>query len=179
MAGPTLEEVRFLRDESANMAWAVEVTTAGRLGEPLRRHESAVASNPAPPAANPDAPLRYLIQTDVPPHWIPFVPVKIDVTSREIALEEAALLSAAAAEGEPTILPRPLGKVLRPSALAGGRYRLREEEVPREGTCVARVVQFTRWKDGSAHLWIARHRTVGAGEGISGLRFDLAEPRRD
>lgn len=177
--GPTLEEVRFLRDESANMAWAVEVATAGRLGEPLRRHESAFDSAAAPSPSDSDAPLRYLIQTGVPPYWVPFVPVKINEASHEIALEEAALLSAAAAEGETPVLPRPLGKVLRPSALEGGRYRLREEEVPREGTCVARVAQFARWTDGSAHLWIARQRTVGTGEGLSGLRFDLAEPRND
>jgi hypothetical protein len=178
LRGPALEDVRFLRDETSNMAWAVEVATAGRLGEPLRGHERVVET-PELPATASGPPLQYLVQTGVPPHWIPFVPVAIDAASREIALELAAILSSAAPEGEPPTLPEPLGKILRPSALGGGPYRLREEEVPREGTGITRAVRFTRWIDGSAHLWIARQRSVGTGEGWSGLRFDLAQPRRN
>ncbi len=56
-------------------------------------------------------------------------------------------------------------------------YRIREEEVARTGTHVVRMPCRTRWIDGSTHVWIARRRTVGAGEGWSGLRYDLAVPR--
>ena len=32
--GPTLEEVRFLRDEMANIVWAIEHATENGVGEP-------------------------------------------------------------------------------------------------------------------------------------------------
>jgi hypothetical protein len=50
---------------------------------------------------------------------------------------------------------------------------LYEEEVPREGVRVTRVYQYTRWCDGSSHLWIGRRKRIGRGEGSSGLRFDV------
>jgi hypothetical protein len=174
VGGPTLEETRFLRDETANMAWAIEVVTAGRLGEPTPGLERAVAAAPEPPAPGGTTALRYQVQTEVPAYWIPFVPVAVQPASREIALELAALLPALGAEGAPPAIREPLGKILRPTVVAGAGYRIREEELSREGTRVVRVVQFSRWTDGSAHLWIARHRSVGTGEGWSGLRFDLA-----
>jgi len=38
------------------------------------------------------------------------------------------------------------------------------------------VANRSRWLDGSTHLWIARRKTSGQGEGSSGLKFDLAIP---
>ena len=43
---------------------------------------------------------------------------------------------------------------------------------PREGIRVTRSYQFTRWHDGSTHLWLGRRKRVGSGEGLSGFRFD-------
>jgi hypothetical protein len=53
--------------------------------------------------------------------------------------------------------------------------RLFEEEVPRGGARVLRRFEHTRWVDGSTFLWLARRKQAGAGEGSSGLRFDLVE----
>jgi hypothetical protein len=50
--------------------------------------------------------------------------------------------------------------------------------VPRAGTSVVRLCCRSRWIDGSTHLWIARRKSAGAGEGSSGLRYDLALPNR-
>ena len=47
---------------------------------------------------------------------------------------------------------------------------------PNKGIRVTRSYQFTRWIDGSSHLWIGRRKGVGSGEGSSGLRFDSLEP---
>jgi hypothetical protein len=52
---------------------------------------------------------------------------------------------------------------------------LYEEEVPREGVRVTRRYQYTRWCDGSTHVWIGRRKQIGRGEGSSGLRFDIVE----
>jgi len=89
----------------------------------------------------------------------------------EIALERAALLSLS---GAPTV-PSPLGRVLAPSWMKEtDKYRVREEEIPREGARVVRRARRARGVDGSTHVWNARARSVGTGEGWSGLRFDLA-----
>lgn len=175
--GPDLEDVRFLRDQTANMAWAVERATESHLGAPLPALDRDAAEPPAPAPTTSPAPLRYVIQTAVPSHWIPFVPVKIDPASSEIALELASVLDPSGPEGAPPLTPEPRGKILSPSTL-NASYRLREEEVPREGTRVTRSLRLSRWTDGSTHLWIGRRRSVGGGEGWAGLRFDAAQRNR-
>ena len=166
--GAPIEEVRFLRDESANLAWAVEHATEGSLGA------AWLAADRVPPASadapTSDAPLAYRIQTSIPSNWIPFQPAKL-TTGDEIALQRAALLSL---DGAPS-LPAPIGRVLEPSSIpAGTPYRVREEEIPREGTRVVRRVRRARGVDGATHVWVARARSMGGGAGWSGLRFDLA-----
>ena len=64
-----------------------------------------------------------------------------------------------------------MGRILTPIPV--DRLELFEEEVPREGVRVTRSYQYTRWFDGSTHLWIGRRKEVGRGEGSSGLRFDV------
>jgi hypothetical protein len=182
--GSVLEDVRLIRDQMANMAWAVEHATENGIGEPWRGHERALAVQAtAPPPASganappqADVPIRYQIQTVVPEHWIPLVPIAVDPARGEIALESAAMVRSPGGDVLELMLPH--GRILRPSNLAGQHYRIREEEVPRTGTRLTRVVCRGRWTDGSTHLWIARRKTAGAGEGSSGLRFDLATPAR-
>jgi hypothetical protein len=177
LTGNMLEEVRFMRDEMANMVWAVEHTTENGVGLPWPGHERVLSrqADAADTAASdaPLTPLRYLIQTDVPENWIPFVPILVDQGQGQIALRRAAIMGP---EGAPPRV-RPAGRILQPSRLEdANRYLVREEEVPREGVRVSRVVQRSRWIDGSTHLWIARSKRPSAGEASSGLRFDIAIP---
>jgi hypothetical protein len=69
---------------------------------------------------------------------------------------------------------KPFGRILQPAGLPV--YQVEEEEVPRAGVLVSRVLCRSRWIDGSTHIWIARRKGPGAGEGSSGLRYDLALP---
>jgi hypothetical protein len=178
-SGLPIEDVRFFRDEMANMVWAIENATENELGQPWPGHERDLANRAKASAPTPAAlteltdPLRYVIQTEVPEHWIPFLGVPIDPGKRDIALQRSAMLRAKS-DGifEPV---EPIGRVLRPTAPGDAAYRIPEEEVPRSGTRVTRVVCRSRWTDGSTHIWISRRKTVGAGEGASGLRFDLAK----
>jgi len=177
--GPALEDVRFLRDQMANMAWAVEHATENGVGEPWQGHERAFSGAPAAApvvttgvTAGGTPPVRYQIQTPVPENWIPLVPVAVDPAAGEIALEPGAMVRTPGGDVLELVVPH--GRVLRPTALTTTSYRIREEEVPRTGTRVTRVACRTRWTDGSTHLWIARRKGTGAGEGSSGLRFDLA-----
>ena len=41
ISGPEIEEVELVRDEMANLAWAVERTVPGADGRPLSRHEDS------------------------------------------------------------------------------------------------------------------------------------------
>jgi hypothetical protein len=152
---PPAEQVHFLRDEMANMVWAVEHRVPSMLGEPF--DPAIYASPPAPPPTDPGA--HYVLGTLVPEHWRPFVPVRKPGTTRAIKLQRAQLPGA----------NRPIrGEVLRvPSP-----YFIEEEEVPRAGRIVDRRYQRTRWIDGTAFLWIGRRSTSGRGEGSSGLAFD-------
>lgn len=178
-AGPTLEEVQFLRDEMANMAWAVEHLTEDGTGQPWPGHERALAGGGAPTPEGTPAPVNpqvqpglvYSIQAEVPEHWLPLVPVLVDADGREVALERVSLYRTE--PGGDQTSAQPLGRILRPAV---SPYHIHEEEVPRSGLRVKRTLYRSRWIDGSTHVWVARHKEAGRGEGRSGLRFDRAEP---
>ncbi len=84
LQGPPLEHVLMMRDEMANIVWAVEKRVQGTSGEPIdRKFESNRLSTsqelrPPPDAAvvTAGAPLHYQLQTPVAAHWIPFLPVR-------------------------------------------------------------------------------------------------------
>jgi hypothetical protein len=61
---------------------------------------------------------------------------------------------------------------------ANQQMLIEEEEVPRAGVALKRAFQYARTPDGRAYLWIGRNKTVGRGEGSSGLRYDSAAPRQ-
>jgi hypothetical protein len=69
-----VEEVRFIRDEMANLAWGVERCVPNAIGEPWpgsERSAGGAESEPAAPVSATDGngvPLHYLIQTTVPEH---------------------------------------------------------------------------------------------------------------
>jgi hypothetical protein len=166
--GDALEDVRFLRDEGANLVWAVERVVASRSGDPAPAPERPGAAA-MPPRAQPPTGVRYQIQTDVPRNWIPFVPVTLDPVRGDIALERAAMLDVSV---NPPVPILPTGRVLRPTV---DPYQVREEEILRAGVRVVRLACRTRWTDGTTHLWVTRMRKAGGGEGSSGLLFDLAK----
>lgn len=108
------------------------------------------------------------LSTRVPDYWIPLLPVKVDKNRPDIRLRRGRLL--ADRSGEP-VAPEPQGRLPEP----GRQLDLFEEEVPCSGVRVTRAYQYTRWTDGSTHLWLGRRKIPGRGEGWSGLRFDIAE----
>jgi len=171
--GPALEEVRFARDEVANMIWGIEAVTESRIGERRRGSErDAAVDATLPPRRPPEpttAPLRYQVESKVPVNWIPFL---IPVTQPSTQLEKGAT----ARPSDDELLPvYAVGKILSPGGNPASAYRLNEEQVGRTGTRVERLVFGSRSSDGKAHLWVARRRRVGGGETQSGLRFDAAQ----
>ncbi|HEX8114047.1 MAG TPA: hypothetical protein VF516_40220 [Kofleriaceae bacterium] len=164
-SGP-IEEVVMLRDELANMAWAVEKVVESRTGRPLDRHEDEVTrrATPAPPELT--AARRYLLQTAVPRNWIPLLPKLDGDTSGATILRRLARGAMRdPASGSP--IP-PLGRLLEP----GTPLDIYDEELPRTGLRATRLWTLGRASNGRTHLWRGRQKGPGRGEASSGLRFD-------
>ncbi|MGH9346965.1 MAG: hypothetical protein ACRD26_06815, partial [Vicinamibacterales bacterium] len=157
--GTPLEDVIMLRDEMANLVWAVERRIEGGAGTPLARAEAEARALPAQPPPDPDAPLKYRLQSGVPPSWFPLV-----LRGGLPRFLQLARLSPSLDDPRGSILPA-VGGVIH------------EEEVPREGVTVEREYVCARGADGSTCVWARHRRRVGRGEGSSGLRFDTIEPR--
>lgn len=171
LEGEVSEEVRFLRDELANLAWAVEATVRGQDGMPLDRHRVEARAGTLPTSAGPAAPagdtgpLRYRFQTEVPAWWFPLAP---DPAGRPWF--NRLVMRRVDADGtERNVLPA--GEVLSPDATW-----IWQEEVPREGARVVRRHRMARGTDGALYAWGARRAETGRGEGSSGLRYDDAVP---
>jgi hypothetical protein len=172
LSGEPVEEVLLMRDEVANVVWAVERLAPSLAGGAFDRDAAyrlrAGQTPAAEPAADGEA-LRYRLATTVPDNWIPFTPVRIDPSQPPVKLRRAAaLLDAGSGPG----FSRPRGRILEPDR---PDFSLFEEEVPRAGARVTRSYQYARWVDGSTVLWLGRRKGAGRGEGSSGLRFDSLE----
>ena len=79
--GTALETVKFLRDDMAAMAWAVEHELHGTLDAPIDAYQSYLARIakdpiPKPQPAPGDPPIFYTLESTVPDNWIPLVPVQ-------------------------------------------------------------------------------------------------------
>ncbi|MDA0161695.1 hypothetical protein OM076_15560 [Solirubrobacter ginsenosidimutans] len=174
LQGRDVEDVLLLRDEVANLAWAVEKAVEGEDGLPADQARAAgEAAAPAPPVPPPDGAVPYRLRTDPPPYWFPLMPQRAVATNPSMSFRLGAL-PRVSPSGPVTPL-RPRGRLLTPLS-KDPKLLLREDEVPREGARVTRAYQLARWMDGSTFLWLGRRKTVGRGEGSSGLRFDTTEP---
>ncbi len=168
LEGEPLEETVLLRDEQANLGWAVELVAPGATGRPLPWTAFAPPP-PVPPTSSTNLPparpaLRYRLASDVPDHWFPLVP---EAAGDRLALYRIGVLPSGSAA--PPRLPRSL--LLRELAGAG----LREQELPREGRRLTRRTAYARWSDGTTHVWTRRRAQAGRGEGASGLVYDVLE----
>lgn len=163
-----VEEVLYLRDEGANLVFAVEHRVTNARGDVVPGIEAQRERGFAGPEADP--PLAgmpaFRLATPVPGNWFPFVPVARDAELREVRLRKARLL-----RNSVDTVPAPnaaLGSLLN----SGGDW-LEEASVPRSGVKVQLVRRRARGTDGRTYVWVGRQVTVGKGEGKSGLQFDV------
>jgi hypothetical protein len=161
--GEPIENVVFLRDEDANMVWAVE--------EVVWNTATAARVRPGPEATadivrQPPAQLGYRLRSDLPAHWIPYVPRPID-SSGQIYLRRAR-------SGEEFGLDNPQYR----SRLVAETWMLNEEEVPRIGVQVARLWRAATGIDGQRHFWIGRRKRMAAPHAGPGLEYDYIEAPR-
>jgi hypothetical protein len=187
-----VEQVRFLRDEGANMVWAVEHTVRNGQGEPvsgfdaqlerlarIRESETLRGEGGAGETSSAGSPTRltFRLATKVPENWIPFLPADaqhafqaLGPTRPSIRLCRAQML-----RNEASAAPEPIPAMtsLLDPTVADPLLWLDEETVPREGVQVSLTRQRVRWINGETYVWLGRNVSIGKGEGRSGLRFDV------
>jgi hypothetical protein len=160
IADRPVEEVVLLRDEMADMAWAVERKFEGARGIAEDRIEATMRNRAPAPPPTVNAELHYLLGTTVPTYWFPLVPERLAGDVR-LALE--------------TMVGAPADARPRNTFIALGGDPIPDAAVPREGRRLLRDYVFGRWSNGLPIVWSRRRSLVGRGEGSSGLRFDVAE----
>ncbi len=87
-----IEQVNFLRDEMANMVWAVEERIPDATGVGINGNDAADKTGiQPPPILESKAAIRYLLGTTVPENWIPFLPVHEPGSVQQILFQRAAM----------------------------------------------------------------------------------------
>lgn len=162
LLGQPVEEVSFVRDQTANMAWAVERVVPGRSGDPRQRSAEPPPQRPVPQGDLDPNDVVYELQVPVPDHWIPLVPVR--TAPGVVGLRKGAMLR----EEEPIL---PLSLLLEPTPLT-----FPMEEIPREGITVRAIPALARRADGTYARWTGHRIRSGRGEGSSRYASDSAKP---
>jgi hypothetical protein len=172
-----LEEVLFLRDDMAAMAWAVEHRLQGDLDSAVDAHEMylrRVEANPppGPREATPGGPQIYYTMETVPPdNWIPMVPVQ--TPEGGLYLRRGTMeIPDSSSSGFTDLKARAL--VLEPDH----PFFVADHVVLRSGVRVNRYFRRTRSSDGTTFVWLARKSGLGRGPGWSGLKFDIVRDKK-
>jgi hypothetical protein len=165
-----VEDVLFLRDDMAAMAWGVEHHLQSDLDSPLDAYEIYLQRikadpPPPPPQATADGPqIYYTLETAVPDNWIPLVPV---VSPQGELFLRRGTMEIATSGGFVNLKAHSL--ILEPEH----PFFVADRVVPQAGVQVSRYFRRTRSANGSTFVWMARNSKIGRGPGWSGLRFDI------
>lgn len=181
-ASAPLEEVFLVRDEVANMAWGVETSVALASGisrpggevatQTFNYLQGLIPGGSVPPPTS--ASVRYQAMNSVPENWIPFIPVHVPNSNREIQLQRAAMPRILVGDQNIPQKIQPLTSLLRQGLdlTPAQQYFLHEEEVPRAGTRLTQYYSRGRWTQGQVYTWLRARKQTGRGEATSGLAFD-------
>jgi hypothetical protein len=137
-----LDQVVFMRDEAANLGWALSIIP-----------RVIPASTPLP-GPQPGADYLYIPMTSPPDGRTPLV---LRETSGGRMLLQGILKGAPAPD---------------PASLLGNKFQLHDEDLPDEGLRLDRRFELGRTPDGALHLWVSRVKRPGAKLPASGLDFD-------
>ena len=162
-----VEDVRFIRDEDANLVWAWEHLYLDAEGGRVVNGDGVTGPAREPGSPSDDGLPPFRLVSETPPYWIPYVPRRLDpdgVLNGEVYLRRARTLESAT----------PANPQYR-SKVVGESKRLNEEEVPQTGLRVRRIARFARGSDGKEHFWVGRIRDAGRTTTGSGLHFDYLE----
>jgi hypothetical protein len=160
-----LEEVRFLRDEDANLVWAWERRFLDASGEAVVDGDSLIL--PIESVGPDDGLPRFVLKSPTARHWIPYVPRQNSPAPHgdgEIHLRRGRTMESATSAN-----PQYSSKIVSES------IRINEERIPRTGIRVRRVVRYARGSDGAPHFWIGRLKEPAQRPTLPKLRFDFLE----
>ena len=198
-----VEEVQFLRDEMANMVWAVEKTVGDGCGGTMNledltaeitthiddRNQQELSKkltlsygedrNNVRMDRNVEEQYKYYLQTHVPFNWIPF-------TVQHIQCDSTFSMGGRANTFRRAKMPvylngfqavRPLTDFLRNGIFKELEYPLtiNEEEIQQVGVKVQKNFQRTRWINGSIYNWLGYETQLKNMQGNSQLLFDALE----
>lgn len=158
-----IEEVAMVRDEVANLCWAIERTAVTASGLPVDRGADLAERRPPPLPAGRGSLPHYRIRTPLTGNWYPLLPAEDEPSALVI--------------GDVRPLPgdepqeRPTGRVLNDIQ----RTPIPAEEVTRDGHRIVRVVCYARGSDGAQVLWVGRRAGSTPSTGSSGLEYDTLE----
>lgn len=199
MESEPIEEVLFIRDEMANMVWAIETKIPDLL---TRSQDGKIAANELTdlwlklqgidPDAEPEiaeqAVYQYKLGNEVPENWIPFIAIhKKDGQNRAVRLQRASMPRLYFKDFMP-VRPRTqiLGEGLKddPSREDSpfvnpsreeqqNPFYINEEEILQAGIKIKAAFQRARWYNGKISNWYGYQKLVGKGEGSSGLAYDI------
>jgi hypothetical protein len=176
LQSPAVEDVLFMRDEMANVAWAIERSIESPVEQALPRtdiagpkQDSAADTGAQPPPS--EATPRYLLSTTVPNNWIPLLPVQLRESPSDEKVVSRLRRGAVLQPDGSQQVHSAKGEILNKDE----KLLMFDEEVPREGIHVARHYQLARWIDGSSWVWMAMRKEIGLGEGTGALRFDSVQ----
>lgn len=196
-----LEKVRFIRDEMANLVWAIESKIPhywngsidakefnAEYNKYLEELSKTIGGLPAPLDKNVEGvELEYIykvMNNEVPDNWIPFLPIKTDEDNlRKLQLQRGAMPRILPGRntagnfpkirGNTTLLQEGLDPTNEQNQVSA--MYVNEEEVTRAGMEISGAWQRARWFNGKVCNWYSRKKTTGRGEGNSGLAFDVME----
>jgi hypothetical protein len=153
LEGKAIETVALIRDETENLGWGIEKIYEGVLERRIERQKqwAQTRAESEPPAPSTDM-WNYRLLNPIPPHWIPFIPVRM-ANSAQIRLRRGRM-----SEWE-TLPPHSIGirgKTLLPDPAAP--LSLYEEEIPASGIEVTSSYQFARHVSGQSFVWLGKRK---------------------
>jgi len=201
MESKPIEQVSFMRDEMANLAWAIEQKYQNQDKEIINRNdephqiycqicrdqfsserqlilhfeekhptywdiqeekivEKIDVKGDGEPGKRFLGPLDlYQLMSFIPKHWIPFIP-RSKNNNGEIMLRRGRTIVDLNGNTQYN------GQILKESK------HIYEEEIPRAGILVKRVIQLVRGTDGKIYIWKSRKKETDMRRKTSGLMFD-------
>jgi len=155
-----VEDVRFLRDENANLVFACEHTVTLEDGTRILNGGAAQAPNIGNSAG-------YRLMSNLARHWIPYVPRRNSAAG--VLNGEIYLRRGRSDENASSVNPQFQSKIVAES------IRVNEEEVPRSGVRIRRVEKYARGSDGSENFWIGRQKEPGTRSANAGFKTDYID----
>jgi len=155
----------LLRDEVANLGWAVELRVESAAGRVIDRAARARAEAPTLPTASADAWL-YQLSSRVLDDFVPLVPVR-STEDGSLYLQRGRIATSVSDSG--VVTRGTVGQILEPDRA----LLIHDNEVSPDGIRITRSWQLARTGSGSVILWVGRRRSPADPTRSPGLVFDV------